>query len=115
MTTVSEVASALLWSGSLSLCLPTQNLLCWDVKKAQAPLLIRSFSSCHRDWITGCAWTKDKVLVSEGRGEAEPSKQPGGKPSPVHALSSVFWAHSICWFDMRSILLITAMALHSAL
>ncbi|KAH0505878.1 Telomerase protein component 1 [Microtus ochrogaster] len=41
-----------------------RNLLCWDVKKAQAPLLIRSFSSCHRDWITGCAWTKDKVLVS---------------------------------------------------
>ncbi|XP_057642086.1 telomerase protein component 1 [Chionomys nivalis] len=41
-----------------------RNLLCWDVKTAQAPFLIRSFSSCHRDWVTGCAWTKDKVLVS---------------------------------------------------
>ncbi|XP_021037581.1 telomerase protein component 1 isoform X1 [Mus caroli] len=41
-----------------------RNLLCWDVKIAQAPLLIHTFSSCHRDWITGCAWTKDNILVS---------------------------------------------------
>ncbi|XP_051032731.1 telomerase protein component 1 [Phodopus roborovskii] len=41
-----------------------RNLLCWDVKTAQAPLLIRSLTSCHRDWITGCAWTKDNLLVS---------------------------------------------------
>ena len=41
-----------------------RNLLCWDMKIAQAPLLIHTFSSCHRDWITGCAWTKDNILVS---------------------------------------------------
>ncbi|KAL1781119.1 telomerase protein component 1 [Sigmodon hispidus] len=41
-----------------------RNLLCWDVKRAQDPVLIHSFSSCHRDWITGCAWTKDNLLVS---------------------------------------------------
>nr|XP_006994908.1 telomerase protein component 1 [Peromyscus maniculatus bairdii] len=41
-----------------------RNLLCWDVKRAHAPLLIHSFSSCHRDWVTGCAWTKDNLLVS---------------------------------------------------
>ncbi|KAL6032473.1 hypothetical protein STEG23_021751, partial [Scotinomys teguina] len=41
-----------------------RNLLCWDVKTAQTPLLIHSFSSCHRDWVTGCAWTRDNLLVS---------------------------------------------------
>ncbi|XP_040591714.1 telomerase protein component 1 isoform X2 [Mesocricetus auratus] len=41
-----------------------RNLLCWDVKTAQTPLLIHSLTSCHRDWITGCAWTKDNMLVS---------------------------------------------------
>jgi hypothetical protein len=53
-----------------ALSLPSQNLLCWDMKIAQAPLLIHTFSSCHRDWITGCAWTKDNILVSEGMGKS---------------------------------------------
>ncbi|XP_042557018.1 telomerase protein component 1 [Dipodomys spectabilis] len=41
-----------------------RNLLCWDVRTPQTPVLIHSFSACHRDWVTGCAWTKDHLLVS---------------------------------------------------
>uniref|UniRef100_A0A8C5VSR8 Telomerase associated protein 1 n=1 Tax=Microcebus murinus TaxID=30608 RepID=A0A8C5VSR8_MICMU len=41
-----------------------RNLLCWDVRTPRAPVLIRSFPSCHRDWVTGCAWTKDNLLIS---------------------------------------------------
>ncbi|XP_072818855.1 telomerase protein component 1 isoform X2 [Vicugna pacos] len=41
-----------------------RSLLCWDVRTPKAPLLICSFSACHRDWVTGCAWTKDNLLVS---------------------------------------------------
>ncbi|KAM4881527.1 telomerase protein component 1 [Thomomys bottae] len=41
-----------------------QTFLCWDVRTPQAPVLIRSFPACHRDWVTGCAWTKDHLLVS---------------------------------------------------
>uniref|UniRef100_A0A8C6DQZ2 Telomerase associated protein 1 n=1 Tax=Moschus moschiferus TaxID=68415 RepID=A0A8C6DQZ2_MOSMO len=41
-----------------------RSLLCWDVRTPTAPVLICSFSACHRDWVTGCAWTKDSLLVS---------------------------------------------------
>uniref|UniRef100_A0A8C5JWG6 Telomerase associated protein 1 n=1 Tax=Jaculus jaculus TaxID=51337 RepID=A0A8C5JWG6_JACJA len=41
-----------------------QNLLCWDVRTPQNPLLIHSFFACHHDWVTGCAWTKDNLLIS---------------------------------------------------
>uniref|UniRef100_A0A452TVM3 Telomerase associated protein 1 n=1 Tax=Ursus maritimus TaxID=29073 RepID=A0A452TVM3_URSMA len=41
-----------------------RNLFCWDVRMPKAPVLICSFSACHRDWVTGCAWTKDNLLVS---------------------------------------------------
>ncbi|XP_029419184.1 telomerase protein component 1 isoform X2 [Nannospalax galili] len=41
-----------------------RNLLCWDVKTPRVPRLIHSFSSCHRDWVTGCAWTRDNILIS---------------------------------------------------
>ncbi|KAM9715164.1 telomerase protein component 1 isoform 1-T1 [Dama dama] len=41
-----------------------RSLLCWDVRTPKAPILICSFSACHRDWVTGCAWTKDSLLVS---------------------------------------------------
>ncbi|XP_048211653.1 telomerase protein component 1 [Perognathus longimembris pacificus] len=40
------------------------SLLCWDVRTPQAPVLIHSFLACHCDWVTGCAWTKDNLLVS---------------------------------------------------
>ncbi|KAM7158808.1 telomerase protein component 1 isoform 1-T4 [Molossus nigricans] len=41
-----------------------RSLLCWDVRTPTAPVLICSFSACHRDWVTGCAWTKDSLLIS---------------------------------------------------
>nr|KAF6393970.1 telomerase associated protein 1 [Pipistrellus kuhlii] len=41
-----------------------RSLLCWDVRTPTAPVLIHSFSACHRDWVTGCAWTKDNWLIS---------------------------------------------------
>uniref|UniRef100_A0A671FNJ2 Telomerase protein component 1 n=1 Tax=Rhinolophus ferrumequinum TaxID=59479 RepID=A0A671FNJ2_RHIFE len=41
-----------------------RSLLCWDVRTPTAPVLTCSFSACHRDWITGCAWTKDNLLIS---------------------------------------------------
>ncbi|XP_053452149.1 telomerase protein component 1 isoform X2 [Nycticebus coucang] len=41
-----------------------QNLLCWDVRTPKTPVMICSFPSCHRDWVTGCAWTKDNLLIS---------------------------------------------------
>lgn len=53
-------------TSSLDTCV--QSLLCWDVRTPKAPVLICSFSACHRDWVTGCAWTKDSLLVSEGVG-----------------------------------------------
>ncbi|OWK09309.1 TEP1 [Cervus elaphus hippelaphus] len=51
--------SALTWLSSKVL-----SLLCWDVRTPKAPVLICSFSACHRDWVTGCAWTKDSLLIS---------------------------------------------------
>ncbi|XP_045143661.1 telomerase protein component 1 [Echinops telfairi] len=50
--------------GSLATGGRDRNLLCWDVRAPGAPILTRSFSACHRDWVTGCAWTKDNKLVS---------------------------------------------------
>nr|XP_014699987.2 telomerase protein component 1 isoform X2 [Equus asinus] len=50
--------------GSLATGGRDRNLLCWDVRTPKAPVLICSFSACHRDWVTGCAWTKDNLLVS---------------------------------------------------
>ncbi|XP_043840432.1 telomerase protein component 1 [Dromiciops gliroides] len=41
-----------------------QSLLCWDVRTPEAPVLIYSLLACHRDWVTGCSWTKDTILVS---------------------------------------------------
>ncbi|XP_063093010.1 telomerase protein component 1 isoform X1 [Cavia porcellus] len=50
--------------GSLATGGRDQSLLCWDVRTPQTPLLMRSFPACHRDWVTGCAWTKDNLLIS---------------------------------------------------
>ncbi|XP_049624684.1 telomerase protein component 1 [Suncus etruscus] len=50
--------------GSLATGGRDRSLLCWDVRTPQAPVLVCSFSACHRDWVTGCAWTKDNLLVS---------------------------------------------------
>ncbi|XP_037690358.1 telomerase protein component 1 isoform X2 [Choloepus didactylus] len=50
--------------GSLATGGRDRSLLCWDVRTPKAPILIRSFLACHRDWVTGCAWTKDSLLVS---------------------------------------------------
>eukprot|EP00071_Canis_lupus_P050235 XP_022283792.1 telomerase protein component 1 isoform X2 [Canis lupus familiaris] len=41
-----------------------RNLFCWDVRKPQGPVVICSFLACHHDWVTGCAWTRDNLLVS---------------------------------------------------
>uniref|UniRef100_A0A4X2LLE4 Telomerase associated protein 1 n=1 Tax=Vombatus ursinus TaxID=29139 RepID=A0A4X2LLE4_VOMUR len=41
-----------------------QSLLCWDVRTPKAPVLMYSLPACHRDWVTGCAWTKDAMLLS---------------------------------------------------
>uniref|UniRef100_A0A2K6SDJ7 Telomerase protein component 1 n=1 Tax=Saimiri boliviensis boliviensis TaxID=39432 RepID=A0A2K6SDJ7_SAIBB len=57
--------------GSLATGGRDRGLLCWDVRTPKTPVLIRSFPACHRDWVTGCAWTKDNLLeehvVSVGR------------------------------------------------
>uniref|UniRef100_A0A8D2AMB6 Telomerase associated protein 1 n=1 Tax=Sciurus vulgaris TaxID=55149 RepID=A0A8D2AMB6_SCIVU len=50
--------------GSLATGGRDRNLLCWDVRTPQTPLLICSFPACHRDWVTGCSWTKDNLLLS---------------------------------------------------
>ncbi|XP_051678544.2 telomerase protein component 1 isoform X2 [Oryctolagus cuniculus] len=50
--------------GSLATGGRDQTLLCWDVRTPQTPVLICTFPACHRDWITGCAWTKDNLLIS---------------------------------------------------
>ncbi|XP_064148316.1 telomerase protein component 1 isoform X2 [Loxodonta africana] len=50
--------------GSLATGGRDRSLLCWDVRTPSAPVLIRSFSACHRDWVTGCAWTRDNLLIS---------------------------------------------------
>ncbi|XP_066199241.1 telomerase protein component 1 [Saccopteryx leptura] len=50
--------------GSLATGGRDRNLLCWDVRTPAAPVLTCSFSACHRDWVTGCAWTKDNLLIS---------------------------------------------------
>lgn len=52
------------WSSLLHPLGPFQSLLCWDVRTPTAPVLICSFPACHRDWVTGCAWTKDNLLIS---------------------------------------------------
>ncbi|XP_036849878.2 telomerase protein component 1 isoform X2 [Manis javanica] len=41
-----------------------RNLFCWDVRTPKTPVLICSFPACHRDWVTGCAWTKDHLVIS---------------------------------------------------
>ncbi|XP_036592246.1 telomerase protein component 1 isoform X2 [Trichosurus vulpecula] len=41
-----------------------QSLLCWDVRTPEAPVLMYSLPACHRDWITGCSWTNDAMLLS---------------------------------------------------
>uniref|UniRef100_A0A2K5Z421 Telomerase protein component 1 n=1 Tax=Mandrillus leucophaeus TaxID=9568 RepID=A0A2K5Z421_MANLE len=50
--------------GSLATGGRDRSLLCWDVRTPKAPILIHSFPACHRDWVTGCAWTKDNLLIS---------------------------------------------------
>ncbi|XP_019487936.1 PREDICTED: telomerase protein component 1 [Hipposideros armiger] len=50
--------------GSLATGGRDRSLLCWDVRTPTAPVLTCSFSVCHRDWVTGCAWTKDNLLIS---------------------------------------------------
>uniref|UniRef100_A0A2R9AR60 Telomerase protein component 1 n=1 Tax=Pan paniscus TaxID=9597 RepID=A0A2R9AR60_PANPA len=50
--------------GSLATGGRDRSLLCWDVRTPKTPVLIHSFPACHRDWVTGCAWTKDNLLIS---------------------------------------------------
>nr|XP_054303571.1 telomerase protein component 1 isoform X2 [Pongo pygmaeus] len=50
--------------GSLATGGRDRSLLCWDVRTPKTPVLIHSFLACHRDWVTGCAWTKDNLLIS---------------------------------------------------
>ncbi|KAK2498922.1 hypothetical protein MC885_003950 [Smutsia gigantea] len=50
--------------GSLATGGRDRSLFCWDVRTPKAPVLICSFPACHRDWVTGCAWTKDHLVVS---------------------------------------------------
>ncbi|XP_038596939.1 telomerase protein component 1 [Tachyglossus aculeatus] len=40
------------------------SLLCWKVDSTGTASLTHSFPACHRDWITGCAWTPDYLLLS---------------------------------------------------
>ncbi|MEE6504495.1 hypothetical protein FKM82_005203 [Ascaphus truei] len=40
-----------------------RSVLCWDVSSNPATLA-HSLLSCHRDWVTGCAWTDAALLVS---------------------------------------------------
>ncbi|KAM9066652.1 telomerase protein component 1 isoform X3 [Sarcophilus harrisii] len=41
-----------------------QSLQCWNVRTPEAPVLINFLPACHRDWVTGCSWTKDAMLLS---------------------------------------------------
>uniref|UniRef100_A0A2I3H6L9 Telomerase protein component 1 n=1 Tax=Nomascus leucogenys TaxID=61853 RepID=A0A2I3H6L9_NOMLE len=50
--------------GSLATGGRDRSILCWDVRTPKTPVLIHSFPACHRDWVTGCAWTKDNLLIS---------------------------------------------------
>nr|XP_013009973.1 telomerase protein component 1-like [Cavia porcellus] len=50
--------------GSLATGGRDRSLICWDVRTPQSPLLIHTFRACHHDWVTGCAWTKDNLLIS---------------------------------------------------
>uniref|UniRef100_A0A8C9PQQ8 Telomerase associated protein 1 n=1 Tax=Spermophilus dauricus TaxID=99837 RepID=A0A8C9PQQ8_SPEDA len=71
-----------------------RNLLCWDVRMPQTPLLIRS-STCHRDWVTGCSWTKDNLLLScsmdgsVGLWDPDSGQQLGQFPGHQSAVSAV--------------------------
>lgn len=38
-----------------------QALMIWNVNSSP-PVLSKSFSHCHGDWITGCAWTSTAVV-----------------------------------------------------
>ncbi|XP_069507845.1 telomerase protein component 1 isoform X2 [Ambystoma mexicanum] len=40
-----------------------RSLLCWETASS-VPSLSRSLPACHRDWITGCAWTSSSILLS---------------------------------------------------
>ena len=52
----------------------------------KAPVLIYSFSACHRDWVTGCAWTKDNLLVREEVGVGQSSAGFLGEDNTVHLI-----------------------------
>ncbi|KAM4708115.1 telomerase protein component 1 isoform 1-T4 [Discoglossus pictus] len=40
-----------------------RSVLCWDVS-SNLPTAVHSLLSCHRDWVTGCAWTDTSLLVT---------------------------------------------------
>lgn len=41
-----------------------KSLSFWDLKTLSAPVLRKSLLSCHKDWITGCAWISSLVASS---------------------------------------------------
>ncbi|CAH2294814.1 telomerase component 1 [Pelobates cultripes] len=40
-----------------------RSVFCWDVSLSP-PAIVHSLLSCHRDWVSDCAWTEDNKLVS---------------------------------------------------
>ncbi|XP_053324499.1 telomerase protein component 1 [Spea bombifrons] len=40
-----------------------RSVLCWDVT-LNPPVTVHALLSCHKDWVSDCAWTEDTKLIS---------------------------------------------------